>query len=88
MKQNPHHDLLGIEHVVGIYKNRGLTPADDKIADEMIALAWDGDGQSTLLEERGEELLKSNPRRMLVLGALCEMSNNTEELFRILEKKV
>ena len=81
MRKNPHHDLLGKERVLDVYRSWGLAFADDKIVDEMITLAWFYSGPPLRLRERSKEALKNNPRRALIEEAFKVLKENIEVAF-------
>lgn len=88
MRRNPHHELLGKELVLDVYKSCGLTFADDKIVDEMITVAWFYDDTKLRLRERTKDVIKNNPRHALIEEAFCELKKKIETaLAKALEKK-
>lgn len=88
MKKNPHHDLLGENRVLDIYRSWGLTFADDKIVDEMITIAWFYTGSPLRLREKAREIVSNNPRRALIIGAFETLKEEFEiALSSVLKKE-
>ncbi|MCR4323300.1 MAG: hypothetical protein NUV61_04415 [Candidatus Azambacteria bacterium] len=74
MKRNPHHDLLGKNYILNVYKDGGLTFADDKIVDSIITRAWFYGGPKLIrAREVDEQALEGNPRHRLIMRVFEEI---------------